>query len=143
MNGWWQAHAHCCSRSTPETTRSAFFRSTFPPTHRGFVLVRSDTAYLRGCGCVAVDRRAPAYSLDGLLTVLLLFICVAAYIKRFKRLREFFLSEKNGFFGTFYKGNFITSPQPPPLHVHFLRKALLMATRKSTTCPLSKKFSPA
>jgi hypothetical protein len=29
---------------------------------------------------------------------------MAAYIKRFKRLREFFLTEKNGVFGALYKG---------------------------------------
>lgn len=45
------------------------------------------------------------YSLDGLLVVALLVVCTCAYITKVPRLKSFFLSEKKGFFGVFYKGN--------------------------------------
>ena len=45
------------------------------------------------------------YSIDGLLVLALLIICTCAYITKVPRLKTFFLSEKKGFFGVFYKGN--------------------------------------
>ena len=47
------------------------------------------------------------YSLDGLLVVALLVVCTCAYITKVPRLKSFFLSEKKGFFGVFYKGNLL------------------------------------
>jgi hypothetical protein len=44
------------------------------------------------------------YSFPGLLTAMLLFICFATLIKSTPILRRIFLSEKKGFWGTFYKG---------------------------------------
>lgn len=44
------------------------------------------------------------YSFDGVLVLALLIICTCAYITRVPRLKSFFLSEKKGFFGVFYKG---------------------------------------
>ena len=44
------------------------------------------------------------YSLDGLLVLALLVVCTCAYITKVPRLKSFFLSEKKGFFGVFYKG---------------------------------------
>ncbi|EDO49814.1 predicted protein, partial [Nematostella vectensis] len=43
------------------------------------------------------------YSFDGLLAFALLIICTCAYIRKVPRLKSFFLSEKKGFFGVFYK----------------------------------------
>ena len=45
------------------------------------------------------------YSLDGVLVLALLVVCTCAYITKVPRLKSFFLSEKKGFFGVFYKGN--------------------------------------
>ena len=45
------------------------------------------------------------YSLDGVLALALLVVCTCAYITKVPRLKSFFLSEKKGFFGVFYKGN--------------------------------------
>ena len=47
------------------------------------------------------------YSLDGLLVLALLIVCTCAYITKVPRLKSFFLSEKKGFFGVFYKGNIV------------------------------------
>jgi hypothetical protein len=46
------------------------------------------------------------YSLDGIVVFSLLIICTCAYMKRVPRLKSFFLSEKKGFFGIFYKGQY-------------------------------------
>lgn len=43
------------------------------------------------------------YSFDGVLVLALLIICTCAYITKVPRLKSFFLSEKKGFFGVFYK----------------------------------------
>lgn len=43
------------------------------------------------------------YHFDGLVVCALLVVCTCAYIKGVPRLREFFLSEKKGLFGAFYK----------------------------------------
>ncbi len=44
-----------------------------------------------------------AYSFDGLFVLMLLFICTCSYMRRIPTLRETFLTEKRGFWGTFYK----------------------------------------
>lgn len=44
------------------------------------------------------------YHMDGMVVFVLLMICTCAYIKRVPRLKGFFLSEKQGFFGVLYKG---------------------------------------
>ena len=44
-----------------------------------------------------------AYSLPGLLCVLLLVICSAAYVRRIPTLRRLLMSEKSGLPGTLYK----------------------------------------
>ncbi|EFO18536.1 hypothetical protein LOAG_09958, partial [Loa loa] len=51
---------------------------------------------LRGC-CFTT------YSFDGAVIVSLLLICTCAYLKRVPRINSWFLSEKKGFFGIFYK----------------------------------------
>ena len=45
-----------------------------------------------------------AYSFEGVLVFSLLVICTCAYMRRVPRLKQWFLSEKKGFFGVFYKG---------------------------------------
>ena len=45
-----------------------------------------------------------AYSFEGILIVSLLVICTCAYMRRVPRLRQWFLSERKGFWGVFYKG---------------------------------------
>ena len=47
------------------------------------------------------------YSLDGIVVFSLLVICTCAYMKRVPRLKNFFLSEKKGFFGIFHKASVI------------------------------------
>lgn len=47
---------------------------------------------------------SPAYSFDGLVVFGLLVVCTCAYMRRVPRLKQWFLSEKKGFFGVFYKG---------------------------------------
>lgn len=68
------------------------------------------------------------YSLDGIVVFSLLVICTCAYMKRVPRLKGFFLSEKKGFFGVFYKGQssgpiflqvaFAVSSNGPSISVH-------------------------
>ncbi|XP_002742136.1 protein kish-B-like [Saccoglossus kowalevskii] len=43
------------------------------------------------------------YSFDGLLVLALLIICTCAYMKRVPKLKQWFLSDKKGFMGVFYK----------------------------------------
>lgn len=45
-----------------------------------------------------------AYSFEGIIVFSLLVICTCAYMRRVPRLKQWFLSEKKGFFGVFYKG---------------------------------------
>eukprot|EP00056_Hartaetosiga_gracilis_P015148 m.241310 g.241310 ORF g.241310 m.241310 type:complete len:69 (+) comp20116_c0_seq1:151-357(+) len=45
--------------------------------------------------------------MDGIAVFILLVICTCAYIRRVPRLRSFFLSEKDGFFGALYKASVI------------------------------------
>ncbi len=47
-----------------------------------------------------------AYSFDGIIVFVLLIICTCGYMRRVPKLREWFLSEKRGFAGIFYKGLF-------------------------------------
>jgi hypothetical protein len=49
------------------------------------------------------SHEIPVYSMDGIVAFLLLLICTCAYMKRIPRLKAYFLSEKRGFFGVFYK----------------------------------------
>ena len=42
--------------------------------------------------------------MHGLVVAVLLLICTCAYISHVPRLKAFFLSEKKGVFGAFYKG---------------------------------------
>lgn len=44
------------------------------------------------------------YSLDGLLIFGLLLVCSCAYVRQVPKLKQWFLSEKKGFFGILYKG---------------------------------------
>ena len=55
----------------------------------------------------AVARMTNVYSLHGLLTAALLICCSCAYIRRVPRLRQMFLSEKSGAWGTLYKASVI------------------------------------
>ena len=45
------------------------------------------------------------YSFDGLIVFGLLMVCTCAYMKRVPKLKQWFLSEKKGLMGVFYKGN--------------------------------------
>ena len=45
-----------------------------------------------------------AYCFDGVLIFSMLVICTCAYMRRVPRLKQWFLSEKKGFLGVFYKG---------------------------------------
>lgn len=45
-----------------------------------------------------------AYSFEGIVVFSLLVICTCAYMRRVPQLKQWFLSEKKGFFGVFYKG---------------------------------------
>ncbi|XP_071960205.1 protein kish-B-like [Antedon mediterranea] len=47
------------------------------------------------------------YSFDGLIILALLIICTCAYMRRVPRLKKWFLSEKKGFLGIFYKASII------------------------------------
>ena len=62
---------------------------------------------LKTCVCLSSYiflKYFSVYSLDGIVVFSLLVICTCAYMKRVPRLKSFFLSEKKGFFGVFYKG---------------------------------------
>ncbi|XP_064604942.1 protein kish-B-like [Liolophura sinensis] len=48
-----------------------------------------------------------AYSFDGMLIFGLLVICTCAYMRRVPRLKQWFLSEKKGFLGVFYKASVV------------------------------------
>ncbi|BFZ08110.1 hypothetical protein BsWGS_11149 [Bradybaena similaris] len=48
-----------------------------------------------------------AYSFEGILIICLLVICTCAYMRRIPRLRQWFLSERKGFLGVFYKASVI------------------------------------
>lgn len=47
------------------------------------------------------------YTFDGLVVFGLLVICTCAYMRRVPRLKQWFLSEKKGFWGVFYKASVI------------------------------------
>ncbi|KAI0234436.1 Protein kish-B [Lamellibrachia satsuma] len=64
-----------------------------------------------------------AYSVDGLLVFGLLVICTCAYMKRVPRLKQWFLSEKKGFLGVFYKAAVIGTR----LHVLVALSCITMA----------------
>ena len=48
-----------------------------------------------------------AYSFDGVLILCLLLICTCAYVRRVPRLKQFFLTEKKGIWGVFYKASVV------------------------------------
>ncbi|KAH3881529.1 protein kish-B-like [Dreissena polymorpha] len=48
-----------------------------------------------------------AYSFEGVLIFSMLVICTCAYMRRVPRLKQWFLSEKKGFLGVFYKASVI------------------------------------
>ena len=48
-----------------------------------------------------------AYSFDGAIILGLLLICTCAYVRRVPRLKQFFLSEKKGVWGVFYKASVV------------------------------------
>ena len=58
--------------------------------------------------CVCVFRglrlKPTVYSFDGIVVFVLLAVCTCAYMRRVPTLKAYFLSDKKGFFGTFYKG---------------------------------------
>ncbi|XP_022298860.1 protein kish-B-like [Crassostrea virginica] len=64
-----------------------------------------------------------AYSFEGVLVFSLLVICTCAYMRRVPRLKQWFLSEKKGFFGVFYKASVIGTR----LHVPVALTCILMA----------------
>ncbi|XP_041347697.1 protein kish-B-like [Gigantopelta aegis] len=64
-----------------------------------------------------------AYSFDGLLVFSLLVICTCAYMRRVPRLKQWFLTEKKGFLGVFYKASVIGTR----LHIAVALSCMLMA----------------
>uniref|UniRef100_A0A8W8LKW4 Protein kish n=1 Tax=Magallana gigas TaxID=29159 RepID=A0A8W8LKW4_MAGGI len=64
-----------------------------------------------------------AYSFEGIIVFSLLVICTCAYMRRVPRLKQWFLSEKKGFFGVFYKASVIGTR----LHVPVALTCILMA----------------
>ncbi|KAH9507475.1 hypothetical protein Btru_058191 [Bulinus truncatus] len=64
-----------------------------------------------------------AYSFEGLVILSLLIICTCAYMRRVPRLKQWFLSERKGFLGVFYKASVIGTR----LHVGVALTCSLMA----------------
>ncbi|KAL4225825.1 hypothetical protein ACF0H5_013814 [Mactra antiquata] len=64
-----------------------------------------------------------AYSFDGMLIFSILVICTCAYMRRVPRLKQWFLSEKKGFLGVFYKASVIGTR----LHIPVALTCTLMA----------------
>ncbi|XP_052677601.1 protein kish-B-like [Crassostrea angulata] len=64
-----------------------------------------------------------AYSFEGIIVFSLLVICTCAYMRRVPRLKQWFLSEKKGFFGVFYKASVIGTR----LHMPVALTCILMA----------------
>ncbi|CAG5132736.1 unnamed protein product [Candidula unifasciata] len=64
-----------------------------------------------------------AYSFEGILILSLLVICTCAYMRRIPRLRQWFLSERKGFLGVFYKASVIGTR----LHIMVALACSLMA----------------
>lgn len=48
-----------------------------------------------------------AYSFDGIIVLGLLLVCTCAYVRRVPKLKQFFLTEKKGLWGIFYKASVI------------------------------------
>lgn len=48
-----------------------------------------------------------AYSFDGAIILGLLLICTCAFVRRIPKLKQFFLSEKKGIWGVFYKASVV------------------------------------
>ncbi|XP_064633105.1 protein kish-B-like [Lineus longissimus] len=63
------------------------------------------------------------YSFDGLVVFGLLLICTCAYMQRVPRLKKWFLSEKKGFQGVFYKAAVIGTR----LHIPVALICIIMA----------------
>ncbi|XP_046363533.1 protein kish-B-like [Haliotis rufescens] len=57
------------------------------------------------------------YSFDGMLVFGLLVICTCAYMRRVPRLKQWFLSEKKGLLGVFYKASVIGTRLHTPISV--------------------------
>ena len=73
---------------------------------------------------------ANIYHMDGIVIFVLLIICTCAYMKRVTRLRNFFLSEKKGFFGALHKGTTVFAPvRPCPAVTHRFALASVIGTR--------------
>jgi len=53
-----------------------------------------------------------AYSFEGILIVSLFVICTCAYMRRIPKLRQWFLSERKGIWGVFYKASVIGTRLP-------------------------------
>lgn len=52
----------------------------------------------------SLKLKSLVYSFDGIIVFVLLTICTCGYIRRVPKLRQWFLSERKGFAGIFYKG---------------------------------------
>ncbi|KJE93361.1 hypothetical protein CAOG_009748 [Capsaspora owczarzaki ATCC 30864] len=63
-----------------------------------------------------------AYSFDGMVIAVLLFICTCAYGKRIPRLNSLIFSEKKGFLGTFSKAAVIG------IRLHWIVSLLCLVT---------------
>jgi len=64
------------------------------------------------------------YSFDGLIVFGLLVVCTCAYVSRVPRLKQWLFSEKKGFFGIFYKGEF-----------HSIKTSRMVCPSKDTKAP--------
>ncbi|XP_076447947.1 protein kish-B-like [Babylonia areolata] len=56
-----------------------------------------------------------AYSFEGILIFSLLVICTSSYMRRVPRLKQWFLTERKGLFGVFYKASVIGTRLPLPV----------------------------
>ncbi|KAL3852873.1 hypothetical protein ACJMK2_016481 [Sinanodonta woodiana] len=63
------------------------------------------------------------YSFEGLLVFCMLVICTCAYMRRVPKLKQWFLSEKKGFLGVFYKASVVGTR----LHIPVAVSCVLMS----------------
>ncbi|KAK3601600.1 hypothetical protein CHS0354_027847 [Potamilus streckersoni] len=64
-----------------------------------------------------------AYSFEGILVFGMLVICTCAYMRRVPKLKQWFLSEKKGFLGVFYKASVVGTR----LHIPVAVSCVLMS----------------
>jgi hypothetical protein len=88
-----------CVRADPQQMRVLV--SAYPPC---LPCLPHQPQHYHGSSSSRLDSSRAVYSFAGLATAVLLLVCSCAFIRGVPALRSFFLQEKKGFFGTFYKG---------------------------------------